>query len=426
MAKYRFWTIILFFFTIVGAYWLRQGEQSGLDKFKLGLDLSGGTHLVYRADTSKVAPTDVGEAMNSLRNVIERRVNLFGVSEPLVQVEKSGFAGEGENRLIVELPGVTDVEEAIKQIGKTPLLEFKLAAKSFDLGSLTSGTNVPEDAFVNTGIDGAKLQKASVQFDPSFPNKATIGLKFNDEGRKLFADLTKTHKGEVLGIFLDGNLIEAPYIREEIPNGEAVITGDFTPAQAKTIVRDLNLGALPLPVELVGTQYIGATLGEKAVAASLKAGTYAFFIIALFLVGWYRFSGFVAVLALTIYAVVNLVLFKFIPVTLTAAGIAGFILSIGMAVDANILIFERTKEELKKGKNKVEALSEGFNRAWTSIRDSNFSSIITATILYYLASTAVVKGFALVFLIGVLVSMFSAIPASRTILFAIQSDANKK
>lgn len=424
MAKYRFWAIIIVFATAVMAYSLWQGQASGSNKLKLGLDLSGGTHLVYRADTSKVPDGDIDGAMEALRDTIERRVNTFGVSEPLIQIEKSGLGGLGENRLVVELPGVTDVNDAIEQIGKTPSLEFKLLSKDINPSSLSQSGEISSDFFLPTGLDGTKLSRATVQFDPNFPTKAIVGLKFNDEGKDLFAKLTRDHINEVMGIFLDGQLIEAPYIREEIPSGEAVITGDFTPERAKEVVRDLNYGALPLPVELVSTQSIGATLGSKAMTASLKAGLYAFIVIALFLTFWYRLSGFVAVLALIIYTVINLALFKLIPVTLTAAGIAGFILSIGMAVDANILIFERTREELKKGKNKAEALNEGFKRAWTSIRDSNLSSIITAVILYYLASTPVIKGFALVFLIGVLVSMFSAITASRTILFAIQKNEN--
>lgn len=421
MAKYRFWAIILIFASAVAGHWVWKGQTSGENKFKLGLDLSGGTHLVYRADTSKVIGGDINGAMNSLKDTIERRVNLFGVSEPIVQVESSSLGGVGDNRLIVELPGVTDVNKAISQIGKTPSLEFRLLQKGLDQNSLSSlGTETQvNDVFIPTGLDGSMLSKAVVQFDPNFPTKAIVGLNFNDEGRELFAKITREHKGEVMGIFLDGSLIEAPYIREEIPTGQAVITGDFSPERAKEVVRDLNFGALPLPVELISTQSIGASLGEKAVDASLKAGLFAFIIVALFLIGWYRIPGVVSVLALVIYTVINLMLFKLIPVTLTAAGIAGFILSIGMAVDANILIFERTKEEIKKGKSRSDALSEGFNRAWTSIRDSNLSSIITAVILYYLASTPVIKGFALVFLIGVLVSMFSAITASRTILFAI-------
>jgi len=418
MAKYRFWAILIIFASVVAGYYLWNSEQSGDNKFKLGLDLSGGTHLVYRADTSKVAAGEIGDSMEALRDAIERRVNLFGVSEPLVQIETSGLGGNGDNRLIVELPGVTEVAEAINQIGKTPSLEFKLLRKDVDPATV-GDTFSAENAFEATGLDGSKLEKATVQFDPNIPNQAVVGLKFNSEGDKLFAEITRNNIGRVMGIFLDGVLIEAPSIREEITGGQAVITGSFTPDRAKEVVRDLNYGALPVPVELVSTQSIGATLGSQAVAASVRAGLWAFIIIAIFLIAWYRLQGLVSVVALVIYTIINLALFKFIPVTLTAAGIAGFILSIGMAVDANILIFERTKEELKKGKNKADALSEGFKRAWTSIRDSNLSSIITAVILYYLAATPIVRGFALVFLIGVLVSMFSAITASRTILFAL-------
>ncbi len=431
MAKYRFWAIIIVAAGIVLGLFVWNGQKPESNhKFKLGLDLSGGTHLVYKADTSAVASADIAGAMQSLKEVIERRINIFGVSEPIIQVEQGGVFGtqNTEQRLIVELPGVTDVNEAIKSIGATPVLEFKLLSKEaqskITASSSTSAAimNAP-GAFLDTGLTGRMLQKASIQFDQNTSsNKPIIGLKFNQEGSDLFAKITKENTGSVLGIFLDGKLIEAPYIREEISGGEAVITGDFTADSAKQIVRDLNYGALPMPISLISTETIGATLGDQAVTASVKAGMYAFLVVALFLVAWYRFKGLVAVLALAIYTVINLVLFEMIPVTLTAAGIAGFILSIGMAVDANILIFERTREELKKGKNKYDALKEGFHRAWSSIRDSNSSSIITAVILYYFASTPVIKGFALVFLIGVLVSMFSAVTASRTILFAISKE----
>jgi preprotein translocase subunit SecD len=436
MAKYRFWAIIIVAMGIAAGFfvWNSQKSESG-QKFKLGLDLSGGAHLVYRADTSQIASADISGAMQSLKEVIERRINIFGVSEPIIQIEQGGVFGGTvtEQRLIVELPGVTDINEAIKSIGATPVLEFKLLSKEAQgkINAKTAGQEIlnTPGAFLETGLTGRMLQKASIQYDQNFANKPIIGLKFNQEGSNLFAKITKENTGDVMGIFLDGKLIEAPYIREEIKGGEAVITGDFTPDAAKQIVRDLNYGALPMPVSLISTETIGATLGDQAVNASVKAGLYAFLIVALFLVAWYRFKGLVAVLALAIYTTINLVLFKLIPVTLTAAGIAGFILSIGMAVDANILIFERTKEELKRGKNKYDALKEGFHRAWSSIRDSNLSSIITAVILYYFASTPVIKGFALVFLIGVLVSMFSAITASRTILFAISredsSDSSK-
>ena len=429
MAKYRFWAVIIVAIAIVAGFFVWNSEKAGSSqKFKLGLDLSGGTHLVYKADTSKIAAADVSSAMQSLRDVIERRVNLFGVSEPIVQIEEGGVFGNssGEQRLIVELPGVTDVAEAIKRIGETPVLEFKLLSKDAQ-DKITAGqekidTTNSSGMFLDTGLTGRSLMKASIQFDQNSGNKPIIGLKFNQEGADLFSKITKENVGSILGIFLDGNLIEAPSIKEEITGGQAVITGDFTPDGAKQIVRDLNYGALPMPISLISTETIGATLGDQAVNASVKAGLYAFIVVALFLVAWYRFKGLVAVLALAIYTVINLVLFKLIPVTLTSAGIAGFILSIGMAVDANILIFERTKEELKRGKNKHDALKEGFHRAWSSIRDSNLSSIITAVILYYFASTPVIKGFALVFLIGVLVSMFSAVTASRTILFAISGE----
>jgi protein-export membrane protein SecD len=427
MAKYRFWAVIIVAGAVALGFFVWNSQKADSNKkFKLGLDLSGGAHLVYKADTSKVSSADVSASMQSLRDTIERRVNLFGVSEPIVQLEEGGiFGGTREQRLIVELPGVTNVEQAIKSIGATPILEFKLLSKEGEeqvKASKTANSNVDVSGmFLATGLTGGMLQKASIQFDQNF-NKPIIGLKFNDEGKALFAKITRENGGRVLGIFLDGNLIEAPYIKEEIPNGEAVITGDFTPDQAKQIVRDLNYGALPMPISLLSTETIGATLGDSAINASVKAGLYAFIVVGLFLIGWYRFRGFVALLALAIYTIINLVLFKLIPVTLTAAGIAGFILSIGMAVDANILIFERTKEELKKGKSKYEALKEGFHRAWSSIRDSNLSSIITAIILYYFASTPVIKGFALVFFIGVVVSMFSAITASRTILFALSRE----
>ncbi len=416
--------------SIWAGFFIWQGERNNADhKFKLGLDLSGGTHLVYKADTSAVSSSEISGAMESLRDTIERRVNMFGVSEPLVVVEEGGvLGGEREHRLIVELPGVTDVNEAVRRIGETPELEFKLLPKSVS-DAIAAGTvndlSTVSSQFVPTGLTGRMLSKATLQFDPNFASQPVVGLKFNDEGRALFAKITREHVGEVLGIFLDGQLLEAPSIREEIDAGEAVITGNFTPDQAKQVVRDLNYGALPMPVSLLSTETIGATLGEEAVAANVKAGVYAFIIIGVFLIAWYGLQGLVAVLALFIYTAINLLLFKFIPVTLTSAGIAGFILSIGMAVDANILIFERTREELKRGKEKSEALEEGFKRAWSSIRDSNLSSIITALILYYFASTTIVKGFALVFLIGVLVSMFSAITASRTILLSISKKSSK-
>jgi protein-export membrane protein SecD len=275
-----------------------------------------------------------------------------------------------------------------------------------------------DELFVSTGLTGRFLKKATLQFDQT-TFEPHVSITFDDQGTALFAAITKANVGKVLAIFLDGTPISTPVINQEIKGGEATISGNFKVDEAKTLVRDLNYGALPVPIELASTQTVGASLGDGALAASMRAGAFAFLAVAIFLVFWYRVPGLVAVLALGIYTVLNLALFKLIPVTLTSAGIAGFILSLGMAVDANVLIFERMKEELKRGKKLPEAIKEGFHRAWLSIRDSNISSIITAIILFYFASTPVIKGFALVFGLGVVVSMFSAITASRTLLMAV-------
>ena len=394
--------------------------------YRLGLDLSGGTHLVYQADTTTLSESDISGAMSSLSEVVERRVNLFGVSEPLVQIEEGGTVGNKEHRLIVELPGITDVKQAVDLIGKTPSLDFMLVRPGVDKLSeeakqkLTIG-----EVFVSTGLTGRFLKRATLDFDQT-TFQPYVSLEFNDDGAKLFGDITKANIGKIVAIFLDGQPISTPVVQTEITSGRAQITGSFKVEEARKLVRDLNYGALPVPISLVSTQTIGATLGKGALDASLYAGFWAFIIVGLFLVIWYRVPGLVAVLALAIYTAINLALFKLIPVTLTSAGIAAFILSIGMAVDANILIFERMKEELKRGKDLPEAIKEGFHRAWLSIRDSNLSSIITAVILYYFASTPVVKGFALVFLVGVLASMFSAITASRTLLLAVGAKGDGK
>src|SRR3989344_6701294 len=393
--------------------------------YKLGLDLAGGTHLVYRADTSKLKAGDIEGAMNSLQQVIERRVNLFGVAEPLVQIEKGGFlAGNNENRLIVELPCVTEIEKAVALIDQTPLLEFKLVKDTTGMTQEEIDKIPKETLFTDTGLTGRYLDRATLVFDQT-TSQPKVELTFNTEGAKLFAEITKNNINRVLAIFLDNTPISTPVIRQEISGGQAEISGQFTPAEARDLVRDLNYGALPVPIELVSTQTIGPSLGQAALNAGIKAGLIAFFVISLFLLLWYRLPGLVAIVALGIYVILNLALFKFIPVTMTAAGIGGFILSLGMAVDANILIFERTKEELRRGKKLEDAVREGFARAWLSIRDSNLSSIITAGILFWFASTSVVKGFALVFGLGVLTSMFTAITASRTFLMAVEFKESK-
>lgn len=392
---------------------------AGLRPFHFGLDLVGGTELIYSADTSKV--TDRTGAMDSLKEVIERRVNLFGVSEPIVQTEHAGFiSGSHLDRLIVELPGITNVEEAKTLIGETPTLEFRIARPDASrlLASSTSPVGLALDQlFYPAELTGRYLASAQLQFDPN-TQQPKVGLHFNDEGSKLFAKITKEHKGEVLAVILDGQLLTAPVIQEEITSGEAQISGSFTPDQAKALVRNLNYGALPIPISFLNSETIGASLGEQALHAGVKAGLIGLLILSIFLILWYRLPGLVSVVALCGYVVLSLVIFKLIPVTLTAAGMAGFILSIGMAVDANVLIFERAKEELKKGKSIHDAFHEGFHRAWSSIRDSNIASMITALVLFWLGTSAV-KGFALTLGLGVLISMFTAITVSRTFLFAI-------
>jgi protein-export membrane protein SecD len=420
MLKHRVLSIILILVVAaIGFYVYKVNKYP----FRFGLDLNGGTELTYRADTSKIKSGSIGDAMASLRDVIERRINIFGVSEPVVQVENPGLVtGTNEHRLIVELPGINNIEQAVALIGKTPQLEFKLVKPEAQNLSAIELAATTTDIFLSTGLDGQYLDSAQLQFtntgNGQIAGQPIVGITFNTEGKDLFAKITKDNIGKVLAIFLDGKIISSPVIRDSITDGKAVISGGFTPDEAKSLVRDLNYGALPVPVELISTQSIGASLGADAKTSGVKAGIFGFLLIVLFLILWYRLPGIVASLSLVIYIILSLAVFKLIPVTFTAAGIAGFILSIGMAVDANILIFERTKEELKKGKSIHESLHEGFSRAWLSIRDSNISSIITAIILFWLGTSAV-KGFALTLGLGVMISLFTAITVSRTFLFAI-------
>ncbi len=395
--------------------------------FKLGLDLSGGTHLVYRADVSNVASGEVKDAMSSLRDVIERRINIFGVSEPVVTVENAGFSNLGEERLSIDLPGITDTKKAIDMIGQTPLLEFKTEggdlmkkAKVVD-GQINLDLN---SQYQNTELTGRFLEKAILEFNPN-TGEPTVALQFNSDGAKLFEQITRDNVGKTVAIFLDGQPISTPVVREAISGGKAVISGNFNPKEAKQLVGRLNSGALPVPIELVSTQTIGPSLGAKAVDAGVKAGIMGFLAIAIFLIIWYRMPGVIAVIALSVYVAIMLALFKLIPVTLTAAGIAGFIISLGIAVDANVLIFERLKEELRSGRTIDESIRNGFSRAWLSIRDSNTSSIITAIILYWFGTT-LIKGFALTFLLGVLVSMISAISITRLFIFALHITKSTK
>ena len=393
--------IILLLGVLAGLYDLPAGRQARFLPdllrwpFRLGLDLQGGAHLVYRADISLVSSAEASEAMAGVRDVIERRVNLFGVSEPVVQTENVG----GERRLIVELAGVFDIKEAIKAIGETPYLEFR---------------ELKGEGFVATNLTGRYLKRASLSFEQNL-GEPQIFLEFNDEGAEIFERITEKNVGSPVAIFLDGAPISAPVVQERISGGQAQITGRFTLEEAKQLVRRFNAGALPVPITLLSQESVGASLGKDALIKSLRAAIYGTLAVMLFMILWYRLPGVISVLALGVYGAITLLLFKLIPVTLSSAGIAGFILSVGMAVDANILIFERMKEELRSGRSLDTAMAEGFRRAWTSIRDSNVSSLITAAILYYFG-TSLVRGFALTLGLGILVSMFSAITASRYFL----------
>jgi len=408
-------------------------KATGLAKypFKLGLDLSGGTHLVYKADVSRIDSTQLKDSMDALRDVIERRVNVFGVSEPIVQVQNGGFSNAGEERLIVDLPGVTDVSKAIEMIGKTPTLDFRTEnpnksktqeAKVGKDGVVKLDATAPD--FIMTELTGRFLDKAILEFDQN-TGEPKVSLQFNAEGSILFEKITKENIGKTVAIYLDGEPISIPRVNEAISGGKAQISGSFTPTEARTLVGRLNSGALPVPINLISTQTIGPSLGTQATAAGVKAALIGFLAIALFLIIWYRLPGMIAVLALSMYVVIMLSIFKLVPVTLTAAGIAGFIISIGIAVDANVLIFERIKEELRNGDSILDSIHHGFKRAWLSVRDSNISSMITAVILFWFG-TSLIKGFALVFLIGVIISMISAISITRIFLYSLNIKKKNK
>lgn len=406
--------------------------------FKLGLDLAGGAHLVYEADVSGVDRAEVPELMQVLRDVIERRVNIFGVSEPVVYVESSSIvAEEKKERLVVELPGVTDVAAAVAEIGRTPLLEFKLLDETKALlqeevlATIGTSTDItPEitealsanNPYIETGLTGRYVESAQLQFaggqSGQLANEPIVAITFNSEGAQLFADITRANVGKQLAIFLDGELLSAPRINEVIAGGTAVISGSFTPESARALAENLNFGALPVPIALASTQTIDATLGAGVLSQSFVAGVVGFALISFFMTVWYRVAGVVASIALLFYVALSLTVFMLIPVTLTAAGLAGLVLSLGMAVDANVLIFERMKEEYRSGKTSRAAAKEGFRRAWTAIWDSNITGLISAAILFWFG-TSLIKGFALVLGIGIVISMLSAITFTRTLLIAL-------
>lgn len=398
---------VLSVFFAVFAYQPLWEKVSSFRPWSLGLDLAGGTVLTYQIDLSQVNSADRASVAEGLRDVIEKRVNLFGVAEPRVYLQDAGE----EKRLTVELAGIKDVKKAIDQIGETPFLEFRTVKEE--------GTS--SVAFMPTDLNGrfvvgAQVGRNQTTFAPE------INFSLNDEGAVLFQNLTREQAGKALCLFLDGQPIipddindSCPRVQGEIVGGKAVITGQFTLDRARAIVERFNAGALPAPINLVNQQTVDGDFGADSLNNALLAGAIGTGLILLFMLGYYHSLGIFAALALLVYIALTLGLFKLLPVTMTLSGIAGFVLSIGMAVDANILVFERTKEEIKKGKTKAEALEEGFKRAWTSIRDSNISTIITSLVLYF-ATSGFVQGFALTLLLGVLMSMFTAITVTRSML----------
>lgn len=417
-SRWVLWLVILL--TITSIYIdlpkLSNIPFSGNFPLKLGLDLQGGVQLVLQTQMDKINPQDRDNALESAKNVIEKRVNLYGVSEAVVQASKVGDS----RRILVELPGLKDASAAAKLVGSTAQLDFREIPATLSAEASQSG--IPAVFFAaSTGLTGADLKKAEVTFTGTGTNSGPqVAIQFNDTGAKKFAEITKRNIGKPLAIFLDNNLVSAPTVQQEIDGGNAVITGQFTTAQAKDLSIQLNAGALPVPIKILEERSIGPTLGAISVHKSLVAGSIGLLIVMLYMALYYKLLGIIADIALIIYALISLSIFKtglFIlpPVTLTLAGIAGFILSIGMAVDANILIFERMNEEIRWGKSRLRALELGFERAWSSIWASNVSSLITAAILYGMG-TSLVRGFAVTLAIGILVSLFTAIVVTRTIL----------
>lgn len=402
--------VLIVILAIIGGIFIYpQGPGNKYRPWHLGLDLVGGTHLVYEVDMSQVEYSDRDSVMAGLRDVIEKRVNLFGVSEPQVVSAKEGDS----YRLIVELAGIKDIKAAINEIGLTPFLDFREVIEAPTEADKIQTDEENKVKFIPTDLTGRYVKGAQIDFN-STTGAPQVNIQFNDDGAKIFEKLTARNVGKPLAIFLDNNLIEIPVVQERISGGRAQITGKFTVDEARKMVERFNAGALPAPITLISQQTIGASLGQESLKKAIYAGALGTLVIILFMLGYYRKLGIFASLALVIYIIFTAAVFK-LGITMSLAGIAGFILSIGMAVDANILIFERTKEEIKNGLSKISAIEEGFRRAWPSIRDSNISTIITSIILYYFTSSFI-KGFALALLIGVLISMFSAITTTRTLL----------
>jgi len=392
---------------------------------KKGLDLAGGVHLVFKAGTDSLPEKDRQQALESLRDNIERRVNMYGLSEAVVQTSKT----TDQDRLVVEIPGQVDPAQAVALIGQTAQLNFMLEESIAP--EATESATVYDLFSKETGLSGANLRKAEVIFDQN-TGKPQVALEFDEKGKEIFAQLTTDNVGQMMAIFLDSFLVSAPSINEPIVDGKGVISGEFTLDQAKQMVTQLNAGALPLSVELIEQRTVSATLGEESISKGVRAGLVGVGLVALFMVGFYGRLGLLANFGLFIYAALSLALYKLIPVTLTMPGVAGFLLSLGMAVDSNILIFERMKEELRIGRPWRTAMELGFGRAWDSIRDANVCTLITTFVLFnpfdwsFLNTSGMVRGFALTLGLGVVLEMFTGIVVVRTLMRVLYGKGGSK
>ena len=393
------------------------GQQVAKEfELKQGLDIQGGMQVILRADMSGIEQLDRAAALESAKQVIQRRVDLFGVSEPVVQTSRVG----SEDRIIVELAGVSDAGQALQLIGTTALLDFRLQNASPSATATTSAMAFFEQ-FEPTGITGKELKRASVQYDPQ-TGEPVVSMEFNSDGTQKFAEVTKNNPGKVLAIFLDGFPVSLPQIGDPILDGRAVISGTFTLEQAKQLNIQLNAGALPVPIDVIEQRNIGASLGQEAVAKSVRAGAVGLLCVITFMILYYGWKGVLSSISLLIYAVITIAVYKLIGVTLTLPGIAGLLLTIGMAVDSNILIFERMKEELRVGQPFDRAMELGFGRAWDSIKDANVATIFTALVLInpldfsFLNTSGLVRGFGVTLFIGVIISLFTGLVVTRTLM----------
>lgn len=383
-------------------------------ELKQGLDIKGGLQVTLAADMKEIKPEDRSTALESVKTVIGRRIDLFGVSESGIKTATSG----NDYRLILELPGVTDPQQALNLIGQTAQMEFAIPV-------YTPGKTATEAAtltgFSPTDLTGADLARASVTFETQDRSPA-VAISFKDSGKTKFAKLTKENIGKPIAILLDGYPVTMPTVQVEITDGNAQITGKFTTDEAKALAVQLNAGALPVPVSVLSQKNIPATLGADSIQKSITAGAIGLFMVVFFMIGNYGWMGFIASIGLVLYGLFTLALYKLIPVVLSLPGIAGFLLSVGMAVDSNILIFERYKEEIRAGRTWTVGLELGFGRAWDSIKDANTATIITGLILLnpldmkFLNTSGSVKGFALTLILGILISLFTGIVVTRNLL----------